>query len=310
MQVKILTTDMDKQSWIQERRSGIGGSDAGTIAGLNPWKSPVQLYLEKTGQIDDCCVANEEACYWGTALEDMVAREFSKRSGLKVRRRNAILQHPEHDFMLANVDRLIVGIEEGLECKTASFYMKDKWKDGHVPDMYMAQIQHYMAVTGYKAWWLAVLIAGNDFRYQRVERDDEFIDMLIKLEKNFWEDNVLAGVMPEPDGTSACSDVINQMFPDGHGETVLDASHEKAVKDFEEYSALEKQYKELKDEAANRLKMAVGDNERGLLTNHVVIWKPVTSKRIDTKRLKAEQPSVFNQYANESSYRRFSIKEI
>lgn len=161
------TSEMSHEEWLAARRKGIGGSDAAAIAGLNKWKSPVAVYLEKIGQAPEENVSSE-AAYWGTVLEDVVAQEFSKRTGLKVRRRNAILQHPEHSFMLANVDRLIVGEKAGLECKTASEYLKEEWKDDEVPAQYLIQCQHYMAVTGYDAWWIAVLIGGNKFIYKKL----------------------------------------------------------------------------------------------------------------------------------------------
>src|SRR5690554_2691682 len=163
------TLDMTREQWLEERRKGIGGSDAAAIAGLSRYRSPIQVYMDKLGLIEP--PEENEAMYWGRKLEDIVAEEFSIRTGLKVRRRNAILQHPEYPFMLANVDRLIVGKNEGLECKTTSAYRADEWKDDGIPWEYAIQCYHYMAVTGYKAWWIAALIGGNQFIYKRIERD-------------------------------------------------------------------------------------------------------------------------------------------
>ena len=210
MMEKISTIGMSREDWLRERIRGIGGSDAGTICGLNPWKSRVELYMDKIGEIPP--IEENDLMYWGTVLEDVVAQEFSIRSGMKVQRQNSIVRCAEYPFMLANIDRKIVGLREGLECKTANAFTKSKWENGKIPDSYMAQVQHYMAVTGYQAWWLAVLIGGNDFRYQRIERDQEFIDMLIQLESDFWHNNVLAGVMPEPDGSEACSGIIKKRW--------------------------------------------------------------------------------------------------
>jgi len=310
MEIASNTLGMNRADWLKARRRGLGGSDAGAIAGLNPWVSPVQVWMDKTGQVEPSC--ENEFCYWGNVLEDVVAKEFSRRTGLKVRRRNAILKHPEHEWMLANVDRLIVGTDEGLECKTASAYMLDKWKDGRIPESYEAQIQHYMAVTGYSAWWIAVLIGGNTFKYQRVERDDEFIGLLIDLEKDFWETNVIGEQMPDVDGTSACTEAVKKMFPDSDAgsEIHLSDQYEDALKEYARFSELEKRYKEAKDEMANKLKVAIGDHEKGFLDGHVVTWKGVTSNRFDSKQFKADHPELFDQYAKESTYRRFAVKAI
>ena len=166
MQAKVLanTLHMDRKAWLEARKQGLGGSDVATIAGLSKWKSQVQVFLEKTQAIEQEDVQSE--AYFGNVLEEVVAQEFAKRTGLKVQRRNAILQHPAYPWMLANVDRLIVGERIGLECKTASEYLK-KWEGEEIPVTYLLQCQHYMAVTGYEAWWIAVLIGGNKFVYKR-----------------------------------------------------------------------------------------------------------------------------------------------
>ena len=309
MEVAANTLDMTREDWLELRRGGIGGSDAGTIAGLNPWRSPMELYLDKTGEIPP--QPENEAMYWGTVLEDVVANEFTRRTSLKVRRRNAILRSVEHPFMLANVDRLIVGIDEGLECKTANAFTKDKWDKGGMPEMYEAQIQHYMAVTGYKAWWIAVLIGGNDFRYQRVERDDEFIKILIDLEKDFWENHILAGVMPDVDGSPASCELIKQMFPNAEPKTRINLSEEAAsdLDSYLQYMEMEKKYKEAKEEYANRLKLAVGDNEVGVIGDNLINWKQVTSNRFDGKAFQKDHPDLFEKYSKASSYRRFTIKQ-
>ena len=167
MQAKVLanTLHMDRKAWLEARKQGLGGSDVATIAGLSKWKSQVQVFLEKTQAIEQEDVQSEVA-YFGNVLEEVVAQEFAKRTGLKVQRRNAILQHPAYPWMLANVDRLIVGERIGLECKTASEYLKKNGRMKKYPVTYL-QCQHYMAVTGYEAWWIAVLIGGNKFVYKR-----------------------------------------------------------------------------------------------------------------------------------------------
>ena len=299
-----------RQEWLKERQKGIGGSDAGAICGLNPYKSRLALYLEKIGETKP--VQENEMMYWGNVLEDIVAKEFERRSGLKVREEHKILKSATHPFMIANVDRLIVGLDEGLECKTANAYVKEQWTNGKVPDSYMAQIQHYMAVTGYKAWWIAVLIGGNDFRYQRVERDDEFINMLTELEFDFWFNHVLRGVMPDADGSESSTKIINEMFPsaDIGSEKLLSSDVDNLISDFIDYADLEKRYGILKEETANKIKMILEDKEKGLTSNYIVNWKNCTTNRIDSKKLQMEQPEIYSKYLKPSAYRKFSIKEI
>lgn len=140
-------SEMSRDEWLIERRKGIGGSDASIILGLNKWKTPFELWLDKTGQVP-VSESQSEAAYFGSLLEDIVAKEFEIRSGKKVRRKKAILRHPEYNFILANVDRMIVGEKAILECKTTSAYNLKEWEDEEIPESYIVQVQHYLGVLG------------------------------------------------------------------------------------------------------------------------------------------------------------------
>lgn len=308
-QVIANTLDMSREQWLELRRQGIGGSDSAAVAGLNPWKSPFAVWLEKTGQIEP--EEPGEAAYWGTILEDIVAQEFTKRTGMKVRRRNAILQHHEYPWMIANVDRMLVGASEGLECKTTSAFSAKEWEGDEVPTPYIIQVQHYMAVTGAKAWWLAVLIGGQRFVHKRIERDDELIQQLIEIERDFWENHVVPCVPPEMDGSTASTELLKRMYPEGKPNTINLPS--EAGELIETLDLLNEELKALeirKAECENRLKAMLGENEIGKFGDRLVTWKNITSKRIDTNRLKKEKPDIYEQYLTTSSYRKFDVKRI
>lgn len=303
------TTDMNREEWLEARRKGIGGSDVSAIAGLNKWKSPVGVYLDKVGQspLEDTA---GEAAYWGNVMEDIVAQEFSIRTGLKVRRRNAILTHPEHDFMFANVDRLIIGKQEGLECKTASEYLKGDWEEEEIPAAYLLQIQHYMAVTGYKAWHIAVLIGGNKFIHKKIERDEELISYLVKIEKDFWENHVLKEIPPAFDGSGASVDLLKALYPesDPESEINLPKDAETLLEALEVIKSDIKESETKKKEYENQIKALMGANERAYAGTRKITWKSSSVTRIDSKRLKAEQPDLYKQYSNTTSERKFLIK--
>lgn len=308
--VLVPTVEMEHEQWLEARRKGIGGSDIGAIAGLNKWKSPVQVYLEKTGQAQEEGIS--EAAYFGILLEDVVAQEFSKRTGLKVRRRNAILQHPEHSWMIANVDRLIVGQKVGLECKTASEYMKNDWQDEEVPAPYLIQCQWYMAVTGFDAWWVAVLIGGNKFVYKRIERDDELIGHLIDIGKDFWENHVMKKIPPAFDGSDASSDLLKVLYPDSEPDSEIELPSEagKLIEEYELAKEEEEAAADRRKTAENQLKGLLGEFEIGNAGDRIVTWKSITSTRFDSKRFAKDYPELYAQYLKTSSYRKFGIKEI
>ncbi len=300
--------------WLNYRRSGIGGSDAGAVLGVNPYTSRLCVYFDKVGEITVSPKMEEssDAVYWGNRLENIIADEFCKRTGFEVEPCHYMLRSSEYPFMIADVDRLIVDNQEGLEIKTANAFNRDQWEDDEIPEMYMAQVQHYMAVTGYDGWWAAVLIGGNHFKYQYIERDDEYIERLIQLESDCWFNHVVPKIMPEVDGSSASSNLIKRMFPKAEPKTSISLNGEsnEIINKYIEYSELENKYSGLKEDSVNKLKMMLGENEKGATDTYLVNWKNVSSNRFDSQALKKENPELFKQYSKDSSYRRFSIKSL
>ncbi len=167
----IKTQDLARDEWLAVRKQGIGSSDAASAVGLNPYKSQLELWLEKTDQDAELPKPdpNDETSpmYWGTLLEPIVAAHYTKRTGHKVRRVNAVLQHPHHPWMLANIDREVIGASDVqiLECKTAGMNGAKLWRDG-VPEYVQLQVQHQLGVTGKRAADVAVLICGNELKAQ------------------------------------------------------------------------------------------------------------------------------------------------
>lgn len=306
---KITTADMSRDEWLDARRAGIGGSDVGAIMGFNQYKSAYQVFLEKTGQYHE--EVDNEAVYFGNALEDFVAQEFAKRTGKKVRRLNKMLVHPEHDFMLANLDRVVVGERAVLECKTASEYVKDDWEGEEIPASYLCQVHHYLAVTGFEKAYIAVLVGGNKFIWKEIERDEEFIQILIDREKDFWENHVLKDVAPPIDGSDATNELIKKMYPQDDGTAIMLTKDDDVLLDAidsisSEIKALEQQKKEYE----NQLKLKLENATEGHSQRHKVTYKTVVSNRVDSKRLKVEVPDIYEKFIKPSSSRRLTIKKL
>ena len=311
MSAKILasTADMPYEDWLEYRKQGIGGSDAAVVCGISRYKSPVELWMDKTNQVP----AQEagEAAYWGAQLEAIVRAEFTKRTGIEVTKPAVILQSEEHPFMLANLDGTCEIPDIGtciFEAKTASAYKAGEWEDT-IPDEYQLQVQHYMAVTGYAGAYIAVLIGGNTFKWAFIERDEELISMLIELEAAFW--NHVQDVTPPPlDGSEASAKFLSERFPDSVPksqialpDTAVDllAQYDEACEELEAVT-------ERKQKAENLLKQMMGDNEIGTAGDRVITWKSVSQERLDSKTLKAEHPALCKKYTNKTSYRRFTVK--
>jgi putative phage-type endonuclease len=265
--------------------------------------------MDKTGQLPYSEAG--EAAYWGTQLESLVKAEFTKRTGIEVIPVNQILQSETHDFMLANLDGVCNHPNHGdciFEAKTASAFKNGEWDDA-IPDEYMLQVQHYMAVTGCKGAYIAVLIGGNTFKWKFIERDDELIEMLIQLETEFWE-RVQECVPPPLDGSEASVKFLSSRFPDSVPQSSIELPETAIalIKQYEEACEKGDQFIEEKQEAENLLKQMLGEYEAGTVGNRVITWKTVSQERIDSKTLKTEHPTLYKKYANKTSYRRFSIK--
>lgn len=308
--VLVKTANLSRSDWLEYRTMGIGGSDVSVIAGINPYRSVYQLWLEKTGQIEPQEVDNEYT-HFGTLLEPIVRKEFMARTGLKVRQKHMLLQSEKYPFMIANLDGVInVNGEMCIfEVKTASAYKLNDWQSG-IPPEYMLQIQHYMSVTGARKTYIAVLIGGNHFLYQLVERDDKMIDKIIAMEKRFWEVNVLGGVEPVPDGSSATTEYFNHTYSNANGQTIN--LPKELVPICEEYNKLSTQIDELttaKDAACNRIKNMLRENETGIVGNYKVFWKQVNTSKFDKTRFKADNPEMYDKYVSHSHYRRFSVSQ-
>jgi putative phage-type endonuclease len=302
----VSTIDLPKTDWLKYRKKGITGTDAGAICGLNPYSSAFQIYQDKiTDEIEEF---DNESMRQGRDLEEYVARRFSEETGLKVRRANAIFQNEENPFMLADFDRLIVGQKAGLECKTVSPYSSDKWNDGNIPLHYQMQVQHYLAVSGFDCWYIAAVVFGREFLIRKIERDEELINYLIDIERGFWYNNVLAGIMPEPDGSDNCSEMIAKMYFKGQENKTINLSGYKEILDRRaDLDKLIKKMEKEKKEIDQKIKMEMQDATVALEAGYKISWSNFEQNKLDTKKLKEEKPDIYKEYCKSSTNRRFTV---
>lgn len=304
---KIPLAGVSSIEWLRLRKSGIGGSDAGAICGVNPYSSAMKVFQDKTS--DKVEEQDSEAVRIGHDLEEYVAQRFMEATGLKVRKSNYMYRSVEHPFMIADVDRLVVGEDAGLECKTTSAYNADKWSDGDIPLHYVLQCYHYMAVTGKRTWYIAAVILGREFTYRRLDWDEELISRLTAIEEEFWNSHVVKGILPPPDGSRACDEVIEQYFHTAKKASAIKLiGFDEKLRRREEIlgfiSALQEEQKQIEQE----VKLYMQDNESASSERFRVLWKNIDTTKLDTKRIKEEKPELYADYAKVSSYRRFEVK--
>ena len=309
MKKLVSTLNMSREEWLSYRKLGIGGSDAGAVAGLNPYASSMSVYQDKIS--DNISDLDNESMRQGRDLEEYVAQRFMEASGLKVRRSNAMYQHAVYPFMLADIDRLVVGEKAGLECKTAGAFSANKWRDGDIPAHYLIQCHHYMAVLGADHWYLAVVLLGKEFKYTRIDRDEEIISNLISIESDFWNNHVVPGIMPEPDGSKACDAVLEQYFHLARKDlSVPLIGFDEKLERREEILCLMKKLEQEQKRIEQEVKIYMKDSEIAFNDRYRVTWNNVDTARLDTKRMEAEQPEIYRNFIQNSSSRRFTVKAV
>jgi putative phage-type endonuclease len=301
--------------WTREakeaRKQYIGGSDAAAILGLSRYKTPLQVWAIKTGEVVPRNIDDVVAVKLGVKLEQAVAEFFMEDTGKKLTRANETIFHPKYPFIGANIDRRVVGEQAGFEAKTTNTFKASEWEGEEIPVEYLIQCIHYMAVTGMKAWYIAVLIGNQYFRWKKIERNQKIIDDMIKKEVDFWNNFIVPKVMPMQI-MSADSSILYSLFPRAAEESIIELGDD-ASKICESLDSMKADFKVLDKEIEqqqNILKAMLKTYETGVTPIYKITWKNQKDRRIDTKLLKKEEPGLYEKYAPETEKRvlRIAVK--
>ena len=312
------TKQLPREDWLTVRKQGIGSSDAAAAVGLNPYKSQLELWLEKTGRdasLPKLDPQDEESpAYWGNILEPIVASHYTKRSGHRVRRINAVLQHPDPKlpWMLANIDREVIGADDVqiLECKTAGINGARLWKEG-VPEYVQLQVMHQLAVTGKQAADVAVLLGGQHLEIHRIDRDDSMIARLIDLERLFW-DYVVSDTPPPADGTASAESALRCLYPEDNGQTLDFSQHTDLASTYLELKSVRQSMAQQETREAQlkqALQQAMGAATRAEFADGYISWKKSRdSTGLDVEQMLKDKPYLQARYPKiKTGSRRFLI---
>lgn len=316
------TKDLSREDWLQVRKQGIGSSDAAAACGIHPYLSMLELWMIKTGRMSsDIDTSNNNGIegysplYWGNTLEPMVAKYYQEQTGNKVRRVNAILQHPDPDkaFMLANLDYAITGSDEVqvLECKTAGEHGAKLWKNG-VPLYVTCQVQHQLAVTGKTAAHICVLLCGHEAKIYKVERDERLIASIMEHERLFWQ-YVETDTPPTPDHSESAARALKQLYPTPKSSSKVDfRDDDGANKLFEQLLSYRDYMQELEqrhDQVKHQLQTLIADNEVAVFEKGVISWKrSKDSVGLDSKAVIKAHPELLAQFSKtRQGSRRFVV---
>lgn len=312
----IPTKDLSREDWLRLRQTGIGGSDISAIMGFNSYKTAYDLYHDKINDV--VADAQSESAYWGTILEDVVAKEYALRNDCKVQKVNYMIRHPEFDFAVANIDRAVINpsisgnvrFKDGklttdrlLEVKTASEYMKSNWGDeesDQVPDNYNLQCQWYMGITGVNECDLALLLGGNKYRQYNIKFDPELFAILIEEARNFWVNHVLARVEPTPTTLANAKAKYAKALPDSTLDLHFNDDENIAIIDrYIELKDTEKQVKADIEQAQTDLINLIGFNEALAVDGELVMTYKASKGRetFDKKGCLKAYPELAEKFA-------------
>lgn len=300
-------TTISHDEWLELRKKSIGGSDAAAACGASPWKSRLELYAEKKGMIPD--KETNESMRRGIYLEEYVAQRFEEETGKKVRRDNFMYEDDKSPYLTCNIDRVIVGENSALECKTASDFIDYDVEAGEIPIQYYYQLQHYMMIMGYEYMYIAFSTSFK-FAWQKVDRNDAFIEEMRSQELDFWINYVKAGHRPEVDASESAMDTVRELYPNEVANTELYLPVDDLAKDYFTYASAKKHAEEQMNFIKAQICDKLGEFEKGSSDGYRFSWKSQPKTTLDGKRLLADHPEIYAQYAKTSSSRVFRINEI
>ena len=264
------TETMSHDEWLSARRKGIGGSDVSALLGISPWAEPIDVYLDKIGMSEP--KEDNAAMKRGRYLEPHVANMYRDITHRKVKRINKILTHKTRPYMLGNVDRIILGDDSGerstgiLEIKCPGVAGYQKIQHEGLPGTYIAQVQHYLAVTGYG--WASICVFSAelwDMMYFDVLRDEKLIAEIESRCEDFWLNNVMKNVAP--DGSGKPVEITTKMVGefDGREDEWLNGKAELLVGLKKSFSLIEAEI----EGHQNAVKEFMLSKElKGVVTNH------------------------------------------
>jgi putative phage-type endonuclease len=311
--VLVARADAPREQWLALRQQGIGGSDALAVLGLDPWKTRMEVFLDKTGKLP----GREQSgrMRWGQIAEAPIAGWFTERTGIRARR-CGLLRHEERPWQRVSVDRLTAdgGV---LEVKNTNYHRRGEWEDDlgeTVADGAEAQAQHALAVTGLSHAWVCAQVGGEPPVIRRVERDDAFIADLVAVEAAFW-DLVRAGTPPALEGGAAAARLIARLYPDAvPGKTVeLTAAQYDLLREYRKEGAAAKAAEGRKEEIKALITSVMGDAETALYEGKpAAVWPHRNRAQVPKENiavLREKHPGIAAEVIETTGYRQFSVKK-
>lgn len=299
------------QKQLSERLNYLGASDAPAVLGLSRWKTPLSVWAEKTGVLVPEDISDKLHIKLGNKMETVLAELFEEETGKKLHRVNETKYHRQFPFLATNLDRRIVGENTIVELKTASAWKSAEWEGEEIPQEYMIQVYHQLAVTGYAKAYLCVLIGNSDLQIKEVVRDEKLIADLVRREVDFWENYVVAKVMPKLI-TKYDADTLDKLFPRAvpDREVPLPDEASQLVEFLDGYKKDLKNLEDTIEKTVNELKAMIKEGEVGITPLYKIGWFNSRWSGLDGAALKKDHPTIHAEYYKTKPIRKFTLKKL
>ena len=301
-----------------DRTKYIGGSDIGAILGLSRFKSPLDVWMEKTGK--ECKSRDSLSMRFGSFAESFVASEYARATSVELLHDESIVIHPHHAYMSAHIDRFVLGDGESLpptrilECKTANPFAQNEWGEAgsdQVPMSYLCQCIWYMAITQIEKTDLAVLFGNSDFRIYEIARDLELEALVLQKAQLFWKEHVLKDIPPPTQSEADCQALFRK------GDSAKGVQATKEIVELtdrlhqlnSEIEAFEREASSIKQTIMTQMGEAETLTYQG---KTLATWKaPKPSFRLDTKKMELDHPILCLEYKTPiQNSRRLIIRQL
>lgn len=298
------TLNMPKETWLKLRKKGIGGSDASSILNLNPYRSSVNVYMEKIDENIE--IKTNMKMILGEKLEEFVAKEFCNQTGKKVRNLNGILRNHKYPYAIANLYKVVVSENAFLECVVTNSYLKKEWNQ-EVPIHYQIQCYHYMAVTGASHCYVCVLIGNEEIKIYKLDRDQELIDYIMEKEEEFWKKYILGDDIPLPDGSEDYSKFLKNRYKNIEKKPLNLFIESNKLSKLDTLNDMLKEIKLEKSKIEQEIQQEMKDHEVAFIGDRKITWKWQSRTTLDSKRLKKDYPDIVKDYMKTTETRVFKV---
>ena len=292
---------MNREQFLLDRKKGIGGSDVASILGVSPFRTALEVYHDKTSQ-DLVLDEPTEDMQRGVRVEKYILQEYAERSEVRLNTNIPTIVDQEYPFMRANIDAKVVSQNVVIEAKSTKAPISS-WESG-IPEYYKAQVAYYAMLTDANYVEIPVLFSGWKYACFTYWRDAEYEANIKESVINFWHNHIVKNIPPKP----TSPEELMAAYPKLEEKTIeADNNIREKVYQLQEIGEQRKELEKKEKQLKTQIQGYMGD--AGLLDAGFckVALKEIKATRFNANAFKEKYMELYQQYLNDSSYRKLQF---